>query len=109
MLSTILVNRSVEYFEHMKDQFNNLIIDDEKDFENARDMIINLYAETNFYNQRQKSNEFLYFQDFDIILTRLYEKGLNYKLCIVLVHESLTMLLEDYNYEIYCNELYIIK
>ena len=61
MLSTILVNRSVEYFEHMKDQFNNLIIDDEKDFENARDMIINLYAET---NQRQKSNEFLYFQDF---------------------------------------------
>lgn len=103
MLSTIYTNRSEYYLQLMKGHFEKIQISNEKDFEMIRSQIINLYTE-HFYNKREKSREFLYFQNLDIISKRLEQKGFNNMLCIAFIHETLTMLLEEYTFEIYQNQ-----
>jgi len=90
MLAKILTNHSDRYFENMKSQFSKYSIEDEKDFEEAIHEIVDLTVKYDF-NDKDKIQEFLFFQD--------------YKLdCESPIYECLKMLLKNYTYEMYLLE-----
>lgn len=104
---SIVTNKTLVYLNDMKSRFTTYHIENEDDFCEALMDIVNQYSETEFSDQVDKMQAFLYFHDVDMLLNTIYNRvGVQRVSLLSLVYENLIVLLQAYyTYEDYIADL----
>ena len=101
---SIVTNQTPTYINEMKLLFPNYNISTENQFYEAMMDIVNLYTESVFAGNPNTIQEFLFFQNLDLLMNLVYIRyGNNQMTPLSLVYEALVLLLQDYTYEDYMN------